>query len=392
MKEFANMQHQRQRAILLLSVASLLPAACLAAAGEGEKPLPLGPISLKLLDEQDVLPGAWYPLAFFARGGGILLNADGTKLCSRDGGKTWSPATVDVGPVVECPDGSIISVTGATRLRERPGGDEPLPCQFRVRRAASFQALLDGQTQDETADVSIPGLDEVYGDDNQRHTALVDHGLVRMPNGDLVVTMYGVFKADRTPVPYFVKEFRQYRSWACISKDGGHTWSFLSTIASVNEHPLPKLAEGYCEPDLAVVGDTKLLCVMRTGGSPGEQPKRYTPLAACVSDDGGATWGAPQTVYRWGVFPRLLRMSHGPVVCLTGRPGFFLLTTGDAGATWSKPEFIQEADGPWGKAPSGYGSIGEVEPGVLGVIYDIYENNRRVVKMRRYAVEAGTRQ
>lgn len=370
----------------MLSAAILLRFAYAAAAGEGEKSAGLRH-SLKLLDEKEVASDAWYPMAFFARGGGILLNASGTKLCSRDGGKTWSPTTVDIGPAVEAHDGSIVSVTGAAKLRDKPGGDEPVAYQFRVSRAASFQAVLDGKSQDEFVGVSIPGLDEVYGDDNERHTALVDHGLVRMPNGDLVVSMYGVFKGDRTPVPYFVKEFRQYRSWACISKDNGRTWSFQSTIASVNEHPLPELAEGYCEPDLAVVGDKRLLCVMRSGGSPGEQPKRYTPLVACISDDGGVTWNAPKTVYRWGVFPRLLKMSNGLVVCLTGRPGFFLLTTGDGGATWSKPEFIQEADGPWGKAPSGYGSIGEVEPGVLGVIYDIYENDRRIVKMRRYSVE-----
>lgn len=377
--------------ILLFFVAVLFSSANLAIAAESEKPKSIG-VSLKLLDEKTVASDTWYPMAFFARGGGILLNASGTKLCSHDGGKTWSPTTADIGPAVEYPDGTILSVTGAAKLRDKPAGDEPLEYQFNVRRAASFQAVLDGKTQDELVKVSIPGLDEVYGDDNERHTALVDHGLVRMPNGDLVVTMYGVFKADRTPVPYFVKEFRQYRSWACISKDGGRTWSFLSTIASVNEHPLPKLAEGYCEPDLAVVGDNRLLCVMRTGGSPGEQPKRYTPLVACISNDGGATWDTPKTEYPWGVFPRLLKMSNGPVVCLTGRPGFFLLTTGDGGVTWSKPEFIQEADGPWGKAPSGYGSIGEVEPGVVGVIYDLFENNRRVVKMRRYSIEVNAGQ
>ena len=351
--------------------------------------MPLGPISLKLLGEKTVLPGVWYPIAFFARGGGILLSADGKKLCSRDGGETWSPATADIGPAIEYPDGSVLSVMGATKLRETPTGDEPLAYQFRVRRAASFQAVLDDKAQDEIVDVSIPGLDEVYGDDNQRHVAIVDHGLVRMPNGDLIVSMYGVFKEDQTPVPYFVKEFRQYRSWVCISKDDGHSWSFLSTIASVNQYPLPALAEGYCEPDLAVVGESRLLCVMRTGGNPGDQPKRYTPLVACASDDGGLTWSAPREVYRVGVLPRLLRMSNGVVVCLSGRPGFFLLTSGDGGATWSVPEFIEERDGPWGKASSGYGSIGEVEPGVLGAIYDVYENDQRVVKMRRYRVEVG---
>ena len=66
--------------------------------------------------------------------------------------------------------------------------------------------------------------------------------------------------------------------------------------------------------------------------------------------------------------------------------------SGDGGATWSKPEFIEENDGPWGQAPSGYGSIGEVEPGVLAVIYDVYKDGDRMVKMRRYRAEVGGEQ
>jgi hypothetical protein len=91
------------------------------------------------------------------------------------------------------------------------------------------------------------------------------------------------------------------------------------------------------------------------------------------------------------VAPVLLSMQSGLVVCLSGRPGFFLLFSADQGKTWSPPHWLSESPGPWARSSSGYGQLIELEPGVLGVAYDDYVGEgpdaRMVTAFRRYQVE-----
>lgn len=87
-------------------------------------------------------------------------------------------------------------------------------------------------------------------------------------------------------------------------------------------------------------------------------------------------------------------VQSGLVVCLSGRPGFFLLFSADEGKTWSPPHWLSESPGPWHQSASGYGKLIELEPGVMGVAYDDYEGEgdaaRMVTKFRRYRVEMKT--
>ena len=185
---------------------------------------------------------------------------------------------------------------------------------------------------------------------------------------------------------------RQYRTWLMCSRDDGATWHYLSTVASSLQHPLPPQAEGYCEPDMLYLGDGHLLCVMRSGGNPGGTLReRFTSLVVCRSVDGGLSWTAPEPIAPYGVAPVLLRMTNGLIVCLSGRPGFFLLFSADDGHTWSVPHWLSTSHGPWGESSSGYGQLLEIEPGILGVAYDEYvgteDDARMVTRFRSYRVE-----
>jgi hypothetical protein len=217
--------------------------------------------------------------------------------------------------------------------------------------------------------------------------------MVETEDGHLIQSAYPVLAWGRAPRLWEEQKgpAPQYRTCVIYSRDDGATWHYLSTVASPDRHPLPAQAEGYCEPDLLYLGDGRLLCVMRSGGSPtGRLMERYTHLVACRSDDGGLTWTPPEPIAPYGVKPILLRMSSGLIACLAGRPGFFLVFSADEGKNWSTPLWVNESHGPWRRAASGYGELIELEAGVLGVAYDGYRNSgeegKMVARFRWYGV------
>lgn len=155
---------------------------------------------------------------------------------------------------------------------------------------------------------------------------------------------------------------------------------------------LPPLAEGFNEADLIKTDNGGLLSVMRTGGNPaGKGTERFTPIYACTSADHGATWSRPREVYKYGVWPKLAKMSDGTLVCSSGRPGVYFLISTDNGTSWSSPHFITEYYAEWRECSSGLTSIGEIEPGKLAIFYDdvIVHDDGRIshpTKMRIYQI------
>jgi hypothetical protein len=102
-----------------------------------------------------------------------------------------------------------------------------------------------------------------------------------LPNGDLLTTLYGTMKGDRTPSTYKATMMKS-RVMLLRSKDRGRHWNLVSTIA-VN----PSVGtEGFDEPVIARVSrgvrEGRLICFMRTGRQ----------LYEAVSDDGGSSWSA----------------------------------------------------------------------------------------------------
>jgi hypothetical protein len=267
-----------------------------------------------------------------------------------------------------------------------------LPFIAQVRKVKSPADLLTENVTDDFVKVEVPEMACLYGDDGQFGCGAIDHGLIELENGNLLLTMYGVFKSDNIPVPYFTQPSFQNRVWICRSKDNGSSWQYLSTIASLSEFTLPPLAEGFNEADLIKTDDSGLLSVMRTGGNPaGKGTERFTPIYACTSTDSGVTWSRPWEVYPFGVWPKLAKMSDGTLVCSSGRPGVFFLVSTDNGTSWSPPHVITDHYAGWRMCPSGLTSLGEIEPGKLVIFYDdvIVHKDGRVshpTKMRVYQI------
>lgn len=380
---------------------------------------PEGVVKLTQLHDAVVAECGWYTDTLDRADDGILIAHGGSWrgdwsegapwwCASRDGGVTWQPYAGTAGAdhtrirpnLCRCRNGSVVGWDDAWNLKTTYQGRPGQPTAQAVMRAASCDALIRGAGERIEASVHVPYQVPGLGDDLSQppsYGAGVWGKLLEADADYLLQAAYGFFDFDRVPRLWQEQKApaHQYRTWLLYSRDDGANWHYLSTVAASPQHPLPAQAEGYCEPDLLYFGDGRLLCVMRTGGNPvGRLMERYTPLVASRSVDGGLTWSAPEPIAAYGVAPMLLRMQSGLVVCLSGRPGFFLLFSTDEGKTWSPPHWLCESPGPWHQSASGYGQLIELEPGVLGVAYDDYvgegDDARMVTKFRRYRVETTT--
>jgi hypothetical protein len=128
----------------------------------------------------------------------------------------------------------------------------------------------------------LPGVNfNGSSDDGGRpHTAVRLHRrILETPKGELLTTIYGWFDGDTEPSAY-MPTMRKTRAMLVRSKDHGHNWDLVSTIAVD-----PKVGtEGFGEPVLTRISrgpkEGRLICQMRTGR---EQRETY-------SDDDGKTW------------------------------------------------------------------------------------------------------
>src|SRR6266567_8983478 len=99
-----------------------------------------------------------------------------------------------------------------------------------------------------------------------------------MLNSHAVNAGKGNFVGNTTPTEYQPKQTK-YRSFFLHSRDGGRSWSYVSTIAAG-----PVEQEGFDEPVLVRLRGGPhagcLVCLMRTG--------RENPIYQCDRDDEGA--------------------------------------------------------------------------------------------------------
>lgn len=342
-----------------------------------------------------------YPCCKMQDGGNVMVtvgtNEGGYVLRTTDGGDTWESFSDNRsrGEYMRLADGTYIKF-GFHSVVERDFDvevQEKIPYVLRVDRAKDYGTLVEGRAQTEYTVVDIPELSVGYGDSGDKksyHTSCVDHGMIQLENGDIIISMYGQFKSDKTKLPYFANyDFYQYRAWCLISRDNGKTFEYLSTIADCQTYPVPD-AEGYCEPDLLYLGNGHILAAIRTQGH-----EVYTPMFFSHSYDSGKTWTKPEQLNPYGVLPRLIRMENGAIVCASGKWDTFLLLSGDDGQTWSEPYIVAENDGQWDRGPSGYVSVAETEPNTLLIVYDTTEDKvsddikpgeRRIVYISRYRI------
>jgi hypothetical protein len=205
---------------------------------------------------------------------------------SRDGGETWNefpaPATGDAmnleGAIHQLKDGTIIVLDTYVTP-----GDKPDTGVGQLYLSNDEYKTLQGPID---IHFNMPNAD-FYGstDDGGRpHAAMRLHRrIVELPNGDLLATIYGFQKGDKTPSPY-TPTMMKSRTMLFRSKDKGRNWDYVSTVAvdpSVG-------TEGFGEPVITRVSHGhhagRLICMMRTGHE----------LYEAASDNEGATWSKPQ--------------------------------------------------------------------------------------------------
>ncbi len=302
--------------------------------------------------------------------------ADGRyALYSEDGGASFVRREIDhkrmTPPFIKLSDGTYFSMAcdNAVFHSLMDKDQEIIPFYAAIYRADSFEDAVEGRAKTTFAKIDIPRLSTGYGDSGNDFAGFVDH-IMQLSNGDIVVMMYGQFKDDKILCPYFEKyggyKFYLYRVWTVVSHDMGETWEFGTTIADCNTYPIADVnAEGYCEPYCVEVEPGHLCAILRTGGH-----EVVSPLYCTHSYDYGKTWEAPYEICSWGVFPKMLIMKDGTLVCASGHEHNFLMFSDDNGRTWSEPYIVEECYGKWGNSPSGYNTVSEAKPGEITLVYD----------------------
>jgi hypothetical protein len=320
---------------------------------------------------------------------------------SYDNGHTWQtgPESRMDKVAIDLGNGEILSINRNTK--RRPDGKYSV----QLRRSTD-----NWETQNnEQAEVDIPMASyTVTGSGGRVDGFLFHHGIVQLPNGDIVASMYGNYEGDEILCDGYPTELnqRKYRTVVVFSKDKGKTWGDPVLVAydkmlgrgipldhKMVGKSIPKsragrpmvvpaiTMEGFRESDLAVAPNGDLVCVMRSGG---RNPKMGvnlfpTPLYCSRSSDGGKHWTPPEQIADRGVSPNLVTMSNGIIVCTYSRPGNWLIFSDDDGKSW--------------KGAFQFGTTGatnfiiETEPGIIQVYHETKENNSEVLRGTFFNVE-----
>ena len=242
------------RRIIWLHLA--LALAVVAPAGNGQSKGSLQePLDLELGPVQTIYDGGVFPYMFLARNGTTVVHGvrgwkresvEGMPFTVRstDGRKTWTewkpPTEMGDGPIHE---GSVVQLTSGTVLLfnwyvQRTTDGRLLG---KMWRSTNHWETLTGP---EEIRLSLPqAATDGFDDRGEPFSGIVFHRTVmELPSGDLVAGLYGRFKEDTFSTEYQPKQ-QKYRSFLMRSRDGGKSWSYVSTIAAG-----PVEQEGYPEP------------------------------------------------------------------------------------------------------------------------------------------------
>jgi hypothetical protein len=275
-------------------------------------PLPVeadGRLRIRYGEEYMILPRGLQPSMLYTRAGTIVVQGQVPEkphpsdrmaypyaletVVSRDGGKTWvdfprKPGENGInleGGAIELKNGQILALdTYITPDQKEMGAVGQL-----------FTSSDDWKTLEGPHEIAfeIPDAD-FYGstDDGGRpyKAQRLHRRILELPNGDLVTTVYGILRGDKTPSTYMPRMMKT-RTMLVRSSDRGRHWKYISTVAvdpSVG-------TEGFGEAVLCRISQGpkagRFLCFMRTGRE----------LYQATSDDDGKTWTPPKPIEFAGI-------------------------------------------------------------------------------------------
>ncbi len=328
-------------------------------------------------------------LAFKFKDGRIVTGSGQNSMWSYDNGFTWEegPESRMEKVAIDLGNDEIMSIR--RNSKRRPDGKYSL----RLQRSTDNWKTVEV----EQAELDIPNASyTVTGSGGRVDGFLFHHGLIQLPNGDLVASLYGNYEGDVLLCAGYPTELnqRKYRTVVVFSKDKGKTWGDPVHVAydkmlgrgipldhnmvgkSIPEsragRPMlvPAITmEGFRESDLTIASNGDLVCVMRSGGrNPAMGVNLFpTPLYCSRSSDGGKHWTPPEQIADRGVSPNVITMSNGIIVCTYSRPGNWLVFSDDNGKSW--------------KGAFQFGTTGatnflvETAPDIIQVYHEIGENN-----------------
>ncbi len=337
----------------------------------------------------EIIPGESVPilgpetaLAFQFNDGRIVVGQEKSSMWSTDGGRTWKPGPEGTGEkvAIDLGDGEILAIK--RNSKRRPDGLFTLKV---LRSTDNWKTV-----RQEEAAVNIPNVSyTTTGGGDLIDGFLFHHGIMKLPDGRLIGTMYGNYEGDTELCDGYPPELgqRKYRTVVVFSTDQGRTWgnhvhvayNLMQGRGIPDDHPLaehlpderikPTTAvpaitqEGFREADIIQAANGDLICVMRSGGRNGGTTTLFpTPLYCSRSKDMGKTWTLPYQIADRGVCPNLVTLANGIIVCTYSRPGNWLIFSDDHGKTWKGAfQFGTTRD---------YNYIAEVSPNIIQVYHE----------------------
>ena len=332
-------------------------------------------------------------------------HADSGQSCfikSKDGGKTWNPATKKVvWPYTDfmgnwdcvfsqISNGTILMHTrvcsfiapwGIKSSGEQSLGGPPPGRPERLKRQTGY-ALLKSKDNGNTWTDPIPVNTSPVADSSMggRLGGAYSVGgsgaghIVELPDGGLIFALSGSVAGSGR------------RSFLMRSDDGGDNWEYFATMA---HDPAGIIGRG--EPGMTRLKNGKLVCLYRTSHLPGRQDNMWFNY----SDNDGITWSPPERTELWGFPADILQLQDGRVLAVYGYrkvPWGVRGCVSQDGLTWeSKNEFVireggiaadRTMTGGW-YAHIGYPTVTQLKDGTIITAFHEFSDDKPPIQYMR---------
>ena len=321
---------------------------------------------------------------------------------SKDGGKTWDPATrkviwpyTDVMGNWDCvfsqlSDGTILMHTrvcgaiapwGIKSEGEQMLGGPPPGNPGRLRRQIGYAILKskdNGNTWTDPIPVNTSPVPDWGVSGPFPAVSMIGAGgsgaghIIELPDKGLIFALSGRIKPG------------EWQSFMMRSDDGGDNWEFFSTMAYD-----PAGIIGWGEPGMTRLKDGKLVCLYRTSHLPGRQDNMWFNYS--LND--GITWSLLERTSLWGYPADILQLQDGRVLAVYGyrkEPWGVRGCVSQDGMTWDiKDEFVIREGGAAARDSGrlywhiGYPTVTQIKDGTIIVAFHEFSDDKPPIQYLR---------